>query len=845
MPEYQAVITLTAKDDTGSTFDSITKKLTGIGKSASQAMGSFGGAVSSAVGTAMGPLGMLKNAVSGIGSSFSTMLTGFGMGIGQAAFGLVSQGIGMAQNSIIGMNAELETSTLQFETLMGSSDKAAAHVQDLFTFAQKTPFESGPVIQASRTMETFGGAALDTMTNLTRFGDAAAATSNDIGEVAFWMSRAYANIQAGKPIGEATMRLSEMAVITPEVSNKIEAMQKAGAKSSEIWDTLSGSLGRFDGAMDKMSGTWAGLTSNLEDTIRLTAAKAFEPLFQVAKKAVGAINDLLGSDAFQQWAIDTATAISKTVTGIADVVGSFITMGQAIGEAFTGDPGAMGVVYDMIRKVFGDSVANFLQPFLQNLMDFIPTLRTVAGWFGNAFADLKSGDLHNMLIDVAIAINQLTGLDTSNFVTTIESITSALGSVFQAALQEASRLFSDLQPTFNMLADAATKLLPALTQLTPPLQGFHDVAADYTVVDALAGAINGLSTAIAGVVGALINAWTWLESNKVAQATLVGILAAVTAGLALYAIQMAVSTAATIAAGIPLALFTVQLYAAVAAQTALNLVMSLNPIAIIVVALVGLAAALVFAYNTCEPFRQAVDAAWAAVQTFASTLTDLLGPAIQQVGQWVSDNGDTIKTVLLSLLGPIGLVASAWINNWGDIQGKVQAFITIIQSLPTIVGNALGQVGSFFDTLGTKINGILAPVQALGSAIGGLGGGSGGSSPVGAASADMLAPADGGAADIGLQQGGWLREPVAGIGLDTGKSYALAESGPEYVVPAGASAGVGSGLNISGPISVTVSGAAGPAQAWADSADALFDELYARISRGLANRVTGDGRGAF
>ena len=48
--------------------------------------------------------------------------------------------MGALKGGAIDMNAELETSTLQFSTSMGSTDKAKKHVQDLFAFAAHTPF---------------------------------------------------------------------------------------------------------------------------------------------------------------------------------------------------------------------------------------------------------------------------------------------------------------------------------------------------------------------------------------------------------------------------------------------------------------------------------------------------------------------------------------------------------------------------------------------------------------------------------------------------------------------------------------------------------------------------------
>src|SRR5580765_2146687 len=62
----------------------------------------------------------------------------------------------------IAFNASLETTTLQFKTLMGSADEATKHVQDLFKIGAQTPFETSEIIQASKSLEVFGGAALDT-----------------------------------------------------------------------------------------------------------------------------------------------------------------------------------------------------------------------------------------------------------------------------------------------------------------------------------------------------------------------------------------------------------------------------------------------------------------------------------------------------------------------------------------------------------------------------------------------------------------------------------------------------------------------------------------------------------
>jgi len=365
------------------------------------------------------PFHNMLNNMRGAGNQ---ILQGVGQGIGSMAFSLIAQGAGMVQGAILGMNSSLETSQMQFETLMGDADAARTHVADLFEFAKKTPFESEPVIAAARTLRTFGGGALDTMENMTMFGNAAAGTSSDIKEVSFWFGRAYAAIQAGQPFGEARMRLQELAILSPQAAAKIEALEKAGKKGDEVWKAMTADLGRFNGAMDKQATTWTGLTSTLSDVIKITSAKMFEPFFKTAKRWAGALNDMLATEQFEEWAKGAGDAVNKFVEDAADLFGTAVDAVKALQKAFDDTPGAIGVIHDLIRKTFGDSVANFLQPFLDRFMRLIPTLKEVGKWLGFAFQDLQKGNLRNAVISLGAAFTTLTGMDVTGLTSFINDI---------------------------------------------------------------------------------------------------------------------------------------------------------------------------------------------------------------------------------------------------------------------------------------------------------------------------------------------------------------------------------------------------------------------------------------
>lgn len=300
-----------------------------------------------------------------------------GLNLGAKVFGAIKGGV-------IDMNASLETSTLQFTTLMGNSDEAKKHVLGLFDFAAKTPFETGPIIEASRIMRTFGGASLDTTKNLTLFGDAAAATGSDIGEVGSWMSRAYANIQAGRPFGEAAQRLSELGILTPDVRNKLEDMSKAGKSSKEIWNALTGSLGKFDGAMAAQANTFDGMMATFTDGVGMMISQAMMPLFAAMKEGLKWVNALMASPAF-------TGAITAIGAGLA---GTFDAIGKAIGSVWSVVQPlitAMGYVVDVLMS--GDDVANGLSETLGNLSE-------VFGTISNTILNAVTGALESVMAQI-------------------------------------------------------------------------------------------------------------------------------------------------------------------------------------------------------------------------------------------------------------------------------------------------------------------------------------------------------------------------------------------------------------------------------------------------------------
>lgn len=250
-------------------------------------------------------------------------------GVGLAAKG-ISSAFGIAKQGAIGMNAQLESSTLQFQTLLGNAGKAQKHVEGLFRFAAQTPFETGPIIAASKALLTFGGQALATQGNLRLVGDAAAAAGVPINEVGTWFGRAVSAIQSGRPFGEAAQRLQEMGILSSEARNRIEGLQKSGASAATVQAALTAEFERFNGAMKLQAGTWEGLTSTISDNVSLLSARAFRPFFDLLKSGAASFAEWLQTDRVAAWADSFASGLGRVIARGREFLGSVFSWGSAL-----------------------------------------------------------------------------------------------------------------------------------------------------------------------------------------------------------------------------------------------------------------------------------------------------------------------------------------------------------------------------------------------------------------------------------------------------------------------------------------------------------------------------------
>ncbi|MES2923895.1 MAG: hypothetical protein V4819_20240 [Verrucomicrobiota bacterium] len=337
--------------------------------------------------TATGAFRAIGNAARSAGAAVSSAFAGIGALTpgGPLIAGLLSVAgvLGVVSKSI-SKAAEMETLETAFAPLLGGAEAAKERIADLAKFAKDTPFELPEISQASRVLQTLTKGAIATGAGLRLVGDVASGTQQPIEELAVWIGRLYDGLQSGRPVGEAMARLTELGAMSADVRNKIEDLQKSGAKGPAVWNEAAAALGVFSGSMERQSKTWKGKLSNLSDSVGMLMAKFGEPIIDALKPFLDGMISRVES--LQGVAIRAGNAIRTALNGAmaAFETGTVIALlGVGLELAFT-------------------SAINLLMRGLKDGMTFLSI--AVSGIFGSIKESLMKSGIANVFGHLADAL---------------------------------------------------------------------------------------------------------------------------------------------------------------------------------------------------------------------------------------------------------------------------------------------------------------------------------------------------------------------------------------------------------------------------------------------------------
>lgn len=446
------------------------------------------------------------------------------------------------------------------------------------------------------------------------------------------------------------------------------------AKSMGIFGDKSGEVTK---RLLDQANAQAALTGVDDDTIKATQAKllTFKNLAVTADKTGGAF------DRAQRAALDMAAA------GFGSAENNAVSLGKALEDPIKGITalGRQGVTFtEQEKKKIATLVKSGKTLDAQNMI--LKAVETQVG--GTAAATAKSSDKMKW--------------------------------AFGEAMESVGGL---LLPAFENLTTFIT------TKVLPPIQGFVDKvksgkdpigAMSETIKETFGAQASGIFDKIVEVVGKVLDTFKavgeWVAANRSwLEPLAVGVLVMVAA----------YKTWAVITGVLALA------------QAALNIAMTANPIGIIVMAIIGLIAALVYAWKNNEKFRAIVLAVWDNIKGAAIGVWNAVSGAFKRLGAWLVATWTGIKTaavnlwngilaffkkwgawIMAALLGPVALLALLIIKNWDKIKaGAVTAFtalITWVKGVPGKIKAGLGNLANLLSEAGRRIiQGLWDGMKAL------------------------------------------------------------------------------------------------------------------------------------
>lgn len=233
--------------------------------------------------------------------------------------------------------SKIEDLTTQFKVLTGSVQNASILIKDLQEFSAKTPFRLEGLATASRTLLSFGFAQNEIIDRLTLLGDAAAATGNDIGEIALIFGQVQA---AGKLTGERFLQLAERGInVGPAIAKTMGVAESAvadlrsqGKITFDIFDqafkTLTAEGGQFANGMIEQSKTLSGVFSTLQDNISLLVADIGKFLLPVMKEAALSFIEFIqtNKELIKTKAVEYLRKLGSAVAFVTKGLGGFVVL---------------------------------------------------------------------------------------------------------------------------------------------------------------------------------------------------------------------------------------------------------------------------------------------------------------------------------------------------------------------------------------------------------------------------------------------------------------------------------------------------------------------------------------
>lgn len=438
--------------------------------------------------------GAARTAAGGVGLAVGSTILG-GVGAGLAGFGATIAGALGAVGLGGKLAGDLEQTTVAFEGLLGSADKASALLADLRKFAATTPFEFPELAEAGKRLLGVGFKAADLVPILTKIGDTAAvlgAPAEAITSVIRALSQAKGKGKIMQEellqIGEALPGFNATDAIAKKLGLTMEDTYKkitdGAVPADEAISAILDGMAQFPGAagaMQAQSSTLLGLLSTLADTARdafvdsFTTSGAVDKLKELAATAAavtGPLTSTIGHFA-SAFLTEATPALGAFAFVLAAGASSFERLGAAAGgvaSAVAPIAAQLAVIAADVLAAIGPGMESFLGSVSAALVPIGAALADAAPGFGVVLAGLgklieAGAPLVSTFIEIAGVITGALGDALGELASGLAPVLAALSEELLAAMPELVPALVDLVGAFGELLIAVTPLIPDLVRL--------------------------------------------------------------------------------------------------------------------------------------------------------------------------------------------------------------------------------------------------------------------------------------------------------------------------------------------------------------------------------------------
>ncbi|EJO5346379.1 tape measure protein [Clostridium botulinum] len=258
-------------------------------------------------------------------------------------------------------NSSMEQYMASFTTMLGSVDKASKHMEELKSFAAKTPFEMNDLAQASTTLLAFGVNVKDVMPDLKMLGDISLGNKEKFNGLALVFGQVKSQ---GKLMGQDLMQMinqgfNPLQVISEKTGKSMSQLKDEMSKGQITYEMVADAMktatsagGQFYNAMETQSKTLAGQWSTLKDNAKALAGEVFLPLTNSIKN-----NLLPTANAY----IDQLSNSFKTkgIMGLVGAVGQIVS--SMITQFASGLPKIVNLAVQVVQSLITGLQSNLPQ----------------------------------------------------------------------------------------------------------------------------------------------------------------------------------------------------------------------------------------------------------------------------------------------------------------------------------------------------------------------------------------------------------------------------------------------------------------------------------------------------